>query len=72
MPSWPELFCPQHLTPPLLARAQVKSLPALMLGFVADMVNCCTGAGNMLLLCTPLPSLPLAFCPQHLALPSLI
>ena len=33
-----------------------KSLPALMLGFVADMVNCCTGAGKNV------PRLPLCTC----------
>src|SRR4051794_18388466 len=65
VPSWPKALSPQHLTPPLSSRTQLKSAPATTFRtLLSPATSTGTGSDKKLV---PLPSWPCwLLMPQHL------
>src|SRR5690606_18282270 len=67
---WPEKLSPQHLTPPLLVRAQVWSHPAAMAA--TPLCSPTTPTDVRRLAFVPSPNWPSALSPQHLTPPAVV
>src|SRR5689334_14133513 len=67
-PSCPYSLYPQHLTPPLVVRAQVCSPPLAIA--TTPLVKPLTLTGVVWSVVVPSPSWPYLFHPQHLTPPS--
>ena len=64
LPSWPLRLLPQHLTPPLVVRAQVWLSPAAIAA--TPLVRPVTSTGDNEAVVELLPSCPVVLSPQHL------
>ena len=70
-PNSPTPLLPQHLTPPVVVRAQVWRFPAAMAA--APLLRPVTSTGVRLAnVVVPFPNAPLLFLPQHFTPPAMV